>query len=402
VPVAALAEETEAFSVLRQKMLSPSLLWLSKKRRGGAADSTILDDESGESSAFTAEDAKPELAVSEDEAAGAADLQDDVAGSRYNWARVAGDTALGTMREILKTDNVFTQGYGGTVIVAKLETYQDALAAAGLAGLYRGPILLTNGKSLHAETKAQLQRINPTKVLVIGGYKAISSNVDSQIRSALGSSVSVARVYGRNAAITSQMIYESGFDSAGTSYWGKTAIIATGNSYKDALSIAPYSYWAGAPIFLVNNTKNPDNRILDADIPSDLRSGGFDQFIIVGGTLAVSYKVEGQLRNLGTGASVRRIAGDNALLTSLQIANWELSQGMGMTHMTVATTKSYKDALCAVPLCGMQNSILVLMNVNGGRTAFDGVYRPSSVTHGHVVGGTAAISASNYNYITNW
>lgn len=337
-----------------------------------------------------------EYAVDLDAAGAAFDDTEVPAGSKYNWERLWGKNSLQTMKAITNADSVWTNGCGRACIIATRDAFPDALCAAGLAGYAGAPILITNPKKLSIETEQELKRIKPRYVAIVGGTAAVSSNVESQIKSVLGSSATVERAYGPNAVVTSRMVYESLEGE-----WSDTAIVACYDDFKDALSIAPFAYWYGCPVFLTNKNKDANKRILNADILEDIKYGGFTRVIIVGGTGAVSSKVEGQLRNLGTLNTIKRLGGKNSIETSKLIAQFEISEGMGISHLTVATNASYKDALCAVPLCGMNDSVLVLMTKDGGRAAFDAVYKSSNVYHGHVVGGEGVISKANYNYITS-
>ena len=62
---------------------------------------------------------------------------------------------------------------------------------------------------------------------------------------------------------------------------------------------------------------------------------------------------------------------------------------------------SFTDALTAAPVCGKQNSVLVLVDPRGGYTAFDAVYDRNRVVHGHVLGGASAISDASWAYFTS-
>ena len=314
-------------------------------------------------------------------------------GAPYQWIRIAGDNARKTMRKIVQTEGVFTPEETRAVMVATEANYKDALACAGYAGMVGAPILITNGTSLSAETRDEIRRLQPEWIGIVGGNKVITTNVEDQLKELCGN---VERACGPNAVSTSVQLYKS----APADQWDYYAIVATGDGYKDALSIAPFAYWAWSPIFLANsNKKDPDKRILSDEVLDCLKNGGFSKVIIVGGPKAVSSKVEGQLRDIGL--SYKRVAGSNGIDTSRAVAQFALREGMGMKHMTVATTSGYKDALCAVPLCGEQGSVLTLCNTTGGLDAFNAVYDSDKVGHGHVVGGVKAISESNYTAITS-
>ena len=308
------------------------------------------------------------------------------------WLRLRGADAYGTMQKIVQADGLFATKRGGTVIVATGMGYWDALAAAGLAGLRDAPVLITPSTSLAPETKAELQRLAPKQVLVMGGSAAVSDAVVRQIRALCKNTT---RVAGATAADTALKIYEAGRGS-----WGSTAIVATCNGYWDALSIAPYAYAKGAPIFLTTYSSSSDGRVLPEAAVSAIRDGGFSRIVIVGGKTAVSSAVEGQL----SGITVVRLAGAVALDTSAKIATWEVQdEGMGIDHLTIATSNGYWDALTGAALAGKQNSVLVLVGPNGDYRALDAVYdyASGSIGYGRLLGGNAALPQSVWDRVTS-
>lgn len=324
---------------------------------------------------------------------------DELIGARYQWTRISGRTALDTMSAVVRTDGVFADYRGGNVLVATANNYKDALSCAALAGQADAPILITDGKELSQQTADELRRLSPKWVGIVGGKAAVSTHVYAQIKAICPA---VERIAGKSAVGTAVKVFKCGDLYS----WDRTAIVVTGNGYKDALSIAPYAYWARAPIFLAKSSSNPQNRYLADNVLECIKllkerrpnGRGLEKVIIVGGTSAVSGYVESQLSRIGV--KHVRIWGRTAIDTSEQVAWYALQEGMGLSHVAIATTASYKDALCAVPVCGKQASILLLCNPTGGLSAFDAVCDVAQVEHGHVIGGTSAISRDNFAAIT--
>lgn len=311
------------------------------------------------------------------------------------WSRLWGQTAYDTMQVILRTDGEFPDGSGGTVIVATGDGYWDALSASGLAGINKAPVIITNGDRLNAQAKAEIARIKPKKILVMGGPIAITPTCYEQIKAMCPSGTK--RIWGERADDTAVKIYEEGKD------WGKTAVIATSGGYWDALSIAPFAYSKNAPVFLTI-AGQPNNKKLLSDFTlSALRTGGFERVIIVGGPVAVPKSAEEQLASIGFGKErVERIYGDTAIETSGKIAAWELKdEEMSLESLAVATTDGYWDALTGAALAGKQNAILVLVGPNGDYRALDAVYGYNgTVSNGHVFGGPVAISDGIFERIS--
>ncbi len=296
------------------------------------------------------------------------------------WKRLAGNTAIGTMKAIVN------EGWKTSdwAIVATTGGYYDALSASGLAGLLDCPILMTASNKLSDTTKALIQSKGVKNVIVVGGTSAVSDNTFNQIK-ALG--VSVERVAGNTAIGTANAIYERGKTVNGG--WGGDAIVATAGGYQDALSIAPYAYAKKAPIFLARGSAKTPATLTDSTL-AKLRAGGFTRTIITGGEAAVAKSVESQVPNY------KRLGGNTAYGTSRLIAEFCISEGMTAAHMGVATGKSYYDALAGAALCGKMNSVIILADEgHSGNVA--GVVTPNKklLEEGcYIFGGTSAVSAN--------
>ncbi len=294
---------------------------------------------------------------------------------KKGWIRLAGNGRYDTMSEIV---NEGFSSIGGTVVVATGTGFKDALAAAGLAGIYDAPVILTDGKSLSHQTQEQLERLQPSQVFIAGGEAAVSKNVFQSIQTITG--VEPDRLAGQTSAGTSAALATAG------SGWSDTAIIATNKTFKDALSAAPLSFSLHMPILLADNGKS-----LNADVLNALKKCGIRNVIIVGGKLAVTENVENQLIRNGID-NISRIAGNTAVDTSADIATFGLQNGLTINGMGVATSQNYPDALAGAALCGHNNSVLVLADEKAMKnTSFPTKYKDDFVK-GYVFGGTLAVS----------
>ncbi len=301
------------------------------------------------------------------------------------WKRLAGNTAIGTMKTIVN------EGWSQSdwAIVATTNGYYDALSASGLAGLLDCPILMTASNKLSDATKALIQSKKVKNVIVVGGTSAVSANTFNQIKAL---DVGVERVAGNTAIGTANAIYERGKKVEGG--WGGDAVVATAGGFQDALSIAPYAYAKKAPIFLARGNSKTPATLSDSTL-SKLKAGGFTRTIITGGTAAVASSVDKQV----TGA--KRLGGNTAYGTSKLIANFCISEGMEASHMGVATGKSYYDALAGAALCGAKNSVIVLAD-DGRLSNIDKVVKPNKSKlqeNCYVFGGEKAIHNKVWNEI---
>jgi hypothetical protein len=100
------------------------------------------------------------------------------------------------------------------VYVATGENFPDALGAGPAAAMVKGPILLVQSDAIPSATAAELVRLSPGKIVIVGGTAVVSASVEA----ALGAYAStVERVAGANryetAAQLSAAIYPAKFDA---------------------------------------------------------------------------------------------------------------------------------------------------------------------------------------------
>ena len=302
------------------------------------------------------------------------------------WYRLAGNGRYDTMQVIVKAG--FSKK-GRTVLVATGTGFKDALAAAGLAGLFDAPVILTDGKNISSQAKAELSRLSPSKIYVAGGAFAVSDKVLDQIKTATNKTP--IRLYGQNSSETSAKLALAGKGS-----WSDTAIIATNKTFKDALSVAPLAYANKMPILLADNGQSVSSAVLKA-----LKDCSIKNIIIVGGTAAVSTRVENQLT--GAGFKIKdRLWGNNGVATSAAIAKYGINKlGMSADQMGVATSQNYPDALAGAAFCGVKNSVLILADDKAtANTSFPTAYK-NKITKGYVFGGTSAVGERTVNMLDN-
>ena len=265
-----------------------------------------------------------------------------------NFKRVQGNTALGTMRQVA------LEGWKDTgsewAVVCRLDGWQDALSASGVAGLLDAPVLTTKTTELSDATKKALKELKVKKVVVAGGEQAISKATEKQI-AALG--IDVERVAGNTASGTAVQMYRFGLTHGG---WSDTCAVATANTFQDALSIAPYAYSKHVPVLIAQDGKRNTGRTLTKTAQAVTKN--FSRTLVLGGVAAVAESVD------KTVPGAKRLKGGTAYGTSAAVATFCLGEGMSASHAGVATGKSYYDALSGAALCGKSGSVLVLADAN--------------------------------------
>ena len=330
----------------------------------------------------------------------------------FKWTRLAGSDRYGTMAKVTQT--AFADHSCKTIIVATGQSFPDALSGAGLAGVYRCPIVLTKKASLSPEAESEIKRLAATycNIFILGGEGTVSANVENRIKELGLTHLTVTRLYGDNREGTAIAVYEQGKKAKGFKEGG-TVIIATGYSYADVLSISPYAYASKTPILLAKKDGS-----LSADTKALIESEKFTKAIIIGGTGSVSLSAEKYLQ-VSRDMKVLRLEGDNRYETSGTIMRWELGMETGAAFqpevllkpegMGCATGASFADALGSVTLLGKNGSPLLLVSDSNKanalltETTIAALVSPctNSMTQGYIFGGTSTVSTKIESWLNS-
>lgn len=140
--------------------------------------------------------------------------------------RLAGPARVDTAIRISQDD--FADGAAQAVVLARSDEFPDALAAAPLATMVGGPLLLTPSTAVARITADEIRRVLPAggTVYLAGGTAALSADVQTQLED-LG--YAVVRVDGPTR-------YATAVEIAGTAVEEPNLIVvANGNDFPDAL-----------------------------------------------------------------------------------------------------------------------------------------------------------------------
>jgi putative cell wall-binding protein len=192
-----------------------------------------------------------------------------------------GDTRYETAAAV--SSDLFTPGVQRVYVATGLSA-PDALAAAAAAGGFGAPVLLVPGTGTSAgvpdAVAAELARLQPSQILVMGGPAAVTAEVYDQIAAA-APGASISRVAGATR-------YETAAKLAAPCASGRL-LVATGAQFADALAGATVAGRAGCPMLLVPPTG------WDPAIDTAMASLGSTTVTIFGGPAAVPYAVESRL-----------------------------------------------------------------------------------------------------------
>ena len=235
--------------------------------------------------------------------------------------------------------------FGSNVPVAYIATgtqFPDALTGAPVAGKDGAPLLLTDPKALPPAIAAELTRLKPAKIVILGGPGAVSDAVLSALRHYAGT---VTRLFGQTLYDTSAAISAASFGSN-----VPVAYIATGTQFPDALTGAPVAGKDGAPLLLT------DPKALPPAIAAELTRLKPAKIVILGGPGAVSDAVLSALRHYA--GTVTRLFGQTLYDTSAAIS--AASFGSNVPVAYIATGTQFPDALTGAPVAGKDGAPLLL------------------------------------------
>jgi type VII secretion-associated serine protease mycosin len=254
--------------------------------------------------------------------------------------RIAGADRFATATAL--SASAFSAGVP-VVYIATGINFPDALAGAPAARAKGGPILLVETSALPAVTAAELTRLKPGRIIVLGGPNAVADRVLTALDAYTAGSVT--RVSGADRYATAAKISASAFASASVVY------VATGEDYPDALAAGAVAATVGAPLLLVRAGAIPDPTL------AELRRLDPDRIVIVGSTGAVGAGVAAELAAHG---AVSRISGSDRYASSAALSAVSFAtNGPGTVY--VATGRAFPDGLTAGPIAGKRKGPLLLV-----------------------------------------
>jgi Putative cell wall-binding domain len=256
--------------------------------------------------------------------------------------RLSGSTAAQTAVAIAEQE-----GWTGTAILASSASFgaSDALTAGPLASFLKAPILLQEpGAVLNPDTKAELIKLNVTKVYVTSGTAVISQAVLNQLT---GMGINVESLGGVDRFETSVNIAKK-LVSLGAPV--KKVAVAYGWVNQDALSIAPIASYANEPIILTQKAGLSDSAQAFLAANPDIVTAD-----VVGGTSVIYASVLAQL------PSPSRYAGVTAYDTNNQVIQ-KLASSINFGNVYIANGVTGIDALAGAPLAAQTQSAIVLTN----------------------------------------
>lgn len=280
------------------------------------------------------------------------------------------------------------------VVIATGAQFPDALGAAGLAGSYECPLLLTDPKALPSAIRAEIVRIGATDCFVIGSTAAVADAVKDAIDAIPGMNTPV-RLQGTNRYETAAAVAQQIAAHEGPAF-SKRAFIARGDNFADALAASPLAYSTASPVLLVQTTALP------TATRNSIVALGITDVVIAGSDKAVGESVKTALDAIPGVTTPVRVFGADRYATAAAVATYGVNQSWATWEfLGVATGQNFPDALGGGAACGAHGGVLLLTS----STTLSTPCRTAIVTHAsdigtvQVFGGTSALSAGVYSQI---
>jgi len=233
------------------------------------------------------------------------------------------------------------------VVLVPGDNYPDALSAAPLAAAWGGPTLLTPASGLDSRTKAELQRLNPSRVFVVGLSTAVRDAVQFALPTTTVTRIAGADRYDTAAQVATQV--KTRLTSQGKSI--TRVVIVPGDDFPDGLTVGPVAAKNGWPILLT-----PKN----GPVPS-VTVNAYTTTLGVTTATTVGVSTGVTIPNI---TSLKRINGTDRYETSALVATWAAEENpfASYKHTALATGDNYPDALAAGSYLAKDGGVLLLTN----------------------------------------
>ncbi len=260
--------------------------------------------------------------------------------------RLAGNDRFETAAAV--SDFLWAPGIGGTVFVVNGLNFPDALSAG--AATTNGVLAMVTANSIPAATAADLVRVQPDRIVVVGGTGVVSPAVFAELANYVDDPSDVVRIEGENRYETSREVITSasGFNSN-----VQELLIATGRNFPDALSAVPAAIVRDAAVLLVDGAASS----LDAETRALVETLGVP-VTIIGGTGVVSAGIQSELTGI---TQTIRVFGENRYDTSVAVAEEFFATA---DYAFQANGLGFADALAAGPAAGSLQAPVYLVQQN--------------------------------------
>ncbi|CEJ08037.1 N-acetylmuramoyl-L-alanine amidase [Acididesulfobacillus acetoxydans] len=297
----------------------------------------------------------------------------------FSTQRLAGHDRIGTALKIAQEGWTSAQ----TVILCEESDYADSIAATPYAVSLNAPILLTAGSALDPRVVAELQRLKPQKVILLGGSGCLQPTIEQELSRL---SLKWERIGGADRYETSILLAQR--------LPGDSLILANGDNFPDALSAASFAGIKQIPIVLTSKT-------FPASVVKYYAQVHPQHLLVIGGEGAIpsaelakyNFRVE------------TRLGGQDRYDTNAQVVTY-MQSAVQSNDLFLASGLTFPDAIAGTVLAAKLKAPLLLtesndippavyrllrahMKVAPPASAADSSGNPSANTSGNASGNTS-------------
>lgn len=282
----------------------------------------------------------------------------------------------GSVRRLAGADRVLTanaisadhrtSGTATAAVLARSDTFADALAGTPLAVATGGPVLLTDPARLDLATATELLRVlDPgSTVYLLGGTAALSPQVEREVG---GLGYQTQRLFGPDRFSTALEIATVGLDEP------DLLLLTTGNDFPDALGAGAAAASEGGAVLLTSGSSLPASVSAYLDAHPEARR------VAVGGPAAAAVP------------DASPLFGADRYETSALVATEFFDDAAGVA---VASGANFPDALSGGAFTAAQGHALLLSDPQALSAPAQAWIesRSDALSAGFVLGGSAALS----------
>lgn len=268
-----------------------------------------------------------------------------------------------------------------TVVIGRGDNPVDALTGSVLAKKHDAPLLLVKTDEIPASVRALLETQTIHQIIVLGGQAAISDQTVGELKNYATQVTRIKGVdrYDTSVAVADQIVAK-----------GEVIITSGSSTSPDALSVASQAALNQIPILFTKEDELP------AGVEKYLEEKNVNKVTIIGGTGAVSAKVEARLSSLV--GEVKRVSGPDRYATSVAIVN---EYNLDPRNLFFARGEQFIDALPGSVLAAKMGAPLLLtkkdsLPLDVQTYINENIHYVPSI---HYLGGTGAISENTRSMI---
>jgi putative cell wall-binding protein/Tol biopolymer transport system component len=272
--------------------------------------------------------------------------------------------------------------------VASGAVFADALSGSAAAGLGGGPVLLTRSAQIPPEVAAELARLRPTRIVVLGGTDTVSPAVQGSLASFVGNDANkVNRIAGADRYAVS-----AGVSAAVYPVGVSVAYVASGAVFPDALSGSAAAGLAKGPVLLTQKDRVP------ASVKAELARLKPESIVVLGGTATVADSVVAELE--AAVPKTTRVTGADRYGLAAEVAKVEFTTTGGVVY--VASGLVFPDALSGSAAAIKASAPVLLVRPDSVSDAVASELTRLKPTRIVVLGGEATVSAAVYEKLRTY